>query len=291
MKKPKPEKPFVEGLSIAGLLAGNDEPKKEKRHPGSYDFHTEILDEEEGWIYEKVLTKRGKPKKGKKLRKVLQNVYGGWGKEEITFWKSKLNDLAFCEAKRWKAVQYKLKQFAKITGVFEQVLANTPFCCIRMTNEAPGYAWVVFPNYRSNGVSWEWWESNYKRRNNQEELERPNLELRQDIGDAWFDYEKRSQQIRERVGYFEQVFHKALEQRYADEFYRDRDKYIYKKKLVINGREYLIGETNNRSFGVIAYPESTITEIVAPGPVPKKRLRPPEWEISVETKVFESLDE
>jgi len=265
MTKPKPDKPFVEGLSIAGLLA-DKEPKTEAkapaRRPGWYDYQTEILDSEEGWIYEKLR----RNKKGKKLRKVFESLHGGWDREGITFWKPKLNDLAFCEAKRWMAVQYQKNQYPKITGVFEDALKNTPFCCIRMTKEAPGFAWIVFPHYEGHdrGVSWEWWESNHKRRNKEEHLERPNCQLRQDIGDAWFAYEERSRQIRERVGLFEQLFHKALEKRYSDDYYRNNRYNQYKKKLVINGREYLIGETNGRSFGVIAYPENIITEIVEP---------------------------
>ena len=136
MTKPKPDKPFVEGLSIAGLLA-DKEPKTEAkapaRRPGWYDYQTEILDSEEGWIYEKLR----RNKKGKKLRKVFESLHGGWDREGITFWKPKLNDLAFCEAKRWMAVQYQKNQYPKITGVFEDALKNTPFCCIRMTKEAP----------------------------------------------------------------------------------------------------------------------------------------------------------
>jgi len=266
MTKPKPDKPFVEGLSIAGLLKEPEPEKIEKvlsRRPGWYNYDTEMLDED-GWIYEKLR----KNKKGKKLRKSLQHLHRGYnGEGSISFWKPKINDLAFCEAKRWKAIQYQDSQLSKIEGVFQQVLDNTPFCCIRLTDQAPGFGWVVFPHYghHDRGVSWEWWESNYQRRNKEQNLERPNCQLRQDIGDAWFHYEERSRQIRQRVGYFEQLFYMSLEKRYSYEFYRDRDRYHFKKKLIINGREYLIGETNGRNFGVIAYPETTIVEVVEPG--------------------------
>jgi hypothetical protein len=276
MTKPKPDKPFVEGLSIAWLLKEPEQPNLEKtakelsRTPGWYDHTKEILDDEDGWIYQKLRNN----KKGKKLRKFLQQLHGGYsGEDNISFWKPKINDLAFCEAKRWMAVQYQKKQFPKITGVIEDVLKNTPFCCIRLIDASPGFEWVVFPHHKvhDRGVSWEWWESNHRRRNKEEHLERPNCQLRQDIGDAWFNYEDRSRLIRQRVGYFEQLFHMALEKRYSNEFYREGRYGLMpqaKKKLIINGRDYLIGETNGRTFGVIAYPESTITEIVEPGPTP-----------------------
>lgn len=278
--KNKNSNSFVEGLSVADLFAYKEQPKTEpKTEPkpsdkyrmpaGWYDFTKEVVGED-GWVYEKLR----RNKKGKKLRKMLMSFRTGYDESDISFWKPKLDDLALCEAKRWDAIQYKNNQYSKINGVFQRVLKNTPFCCIRMTEAAPGFDWVIFPHYEGHGVSWEWWEDNYKRRNKQELLERPDCQLRQDIGDEWFNFENRSRLILKRVSYFERLFFMALEKRYADEFYRERQSLFSKKKLIINGRDYLIGETNGRCFGVIAYPENTIVEVVEPGPIRSKN----EWE-------------
>jgi len=271
MTKPAKIKPFVEGLNISALLSPETEEKteakKKVRPEWQYDFENEILDAQEGWIY----SKRKNNRKGNKLRKFYERLYGGRGRDEgITFWKPKINDLAYCEAKRWMAVQHHHKQHTKIIGAFKEVTDNAPFCCIRNTEEAPGFAWIVFhkSDRHDPGVSWEWWELSYEKKNKQ--LERPDCKLRQDIGDAWFAYEERSQQLRERAAHFQKLFMLALEKRYQDEFYRTNRYGSVKRKLIINGREYLIGAVDGRTFGVIVYPEETTVEIVEPGPIPKK---------------------
>lgn len=259
----KTNKPFVEGLSLTELLSPQTETNVPIRK--TFDFDTEILDREEGWVYEKL----SENKKGKQLRKYYEEIYRGQD-NGMTFWRPKIKDLAYCESKRWVAVQYQKRQYEKIVSAFQQVLDNTPFCCIRFTQEPPGYAWVIFPhdNFRGRdrGVSWNWWETSYEKKMNPEKPDRPDCQLRQDVGDAWFAYEDRSRQIRERKSYFEQLFKMALERRYADDFYHNTRYDNTIKKLVINGREYIIGSIERRKFGVIAYPEDIVTEIVQPGP-------------------------
>lgn len=263
-------KDFVPGLTISPVLGLTKEkedknevaPHKHRFGCYSYNYQTEILDEKEGWIYEK---KRGN-KKGKRLRKYFEKLGRSYGDDKSPcFWKPKLDDLAYCEEKRWKALQYQQNQYKKITGAFDLVLNNTPFCCIRIVERYPGFAWIEFPhneNYlvERRGVSWDWWESSYR---NKKKLDKPDSPLKQDVGDAWFYYEERSREIRRRVSYFEQLFHMSLEKKYADAFYRSRNGGDDTKlKLVINGREYLIGIVDGRSFGVIAYPENVITQVV-----------------------------
>jgi hypothetical protein len=247
------------------------------RHRQYPDFHTEILDVEEGWIYEK--KKNGK--KGKKIRKFYERLNGyGFGRNDddsITFWRPKINDLVTCEAKRWKAIQYRIKQYAKIIGVFDLVLKNTPFCCIRTYPNSSRIEdivkWIVFPHYpqRDSGVSHDLWDGHETDpktgqrawNNGRKTQERPNVPLKQDIGDAWFHYEDRSRILRERCGYFEQVFEMALKKRYEEEFCNYENRYSTKKKcLIINGRTYVIGPSERNRFGVLAYPEDLTTEIV-----------------------------
>lgn len=229
-----------------------------------YDYHTEILDIEEGWVYEK---KRGN-KRGKKLRKYFERLGRGWGEDGITFWKPKLNDIPGCEASRWHARQYYANQMKKIISAFDLVLENVPFCCIRNTKDWPGFAWIEFPKYeyggeQDRGVSWDWWEHKRDRGRNGGPLpDRPESPLKQDVGDAWFAYEDRSRQLRERLGYFETLFHMAIEKEYAQAFYRSRHSSTM-LNLVINGRNYLIGIKDGRSFDVIAYPENVITKVLS----------------------------
>ena len=262
------EKPFVEGLTIASLLGLTKEKEaKEVERKGSrygwsqYDYRTEILDEKEGYVYEK---KRGN-KKGKRLRKFFEALGRGYSDERACFWRPKLDDLAYCEAKRWKAQQYKQNQYKKIIGAFDLVLKNTPFSCIRITKNYPGFAWVEFPHYdhEPRGVSWDWWESNYRNKN---KTDKPPSPLKQDVGDAWFYYEDRSRELRQRVSYFELLFHMALEKRYSQAVYMMRNSGSQSVlKLVINGREYIVGCPDGRSFGVIAYPENIINQVIEPG--------------------------
>lgn len=252
-------------------LAGSDLIKKEEKRPKTlwdeladlgYSPSEIILDQEEGWIFER---KRG-GKKGNKIRKLYERLDRGWGDDGITFWRPRLKDIVACEAKRWKAKQYYANQIKKVMPAFDLVLENVPFCCIRKTKDWPGFAWIEFPKNEaypgeSRGVSWDWWDTNSWRNKGKPKLERPDSPLKQEVGDAWFQYETRSRQLRERLGFFETLFHRAISEKYAQAFYRER----YSRtmiNLVINGRNYLIGMKDGREFGVIAYPEEVITQVL-----------------------------
>jgi hypothetical protein len=217
---------------------------------------------DEGWIY--AFNPRTQ-KRGKKLRKFYELLNrGSYDFDEgIRFWKPKINDVVTAEAKRWKALQYRSKQYAKISPAFDLVLKNTPFSCIRITKEYPGFAWVEFPHNNSGpyerGVSWNWWDRSSTNKNKTEKPESP---LKQDVGDAWFYYEDRSREIRTRSTYFETVFSKSIQKNYGDLFYGDHYNRLKKLKLIINGREYLIGNGERDGFGVLVYPEDFTTEVV-----------------------------
>jgi len=269
--RPCQDKPFVEGLTLGPVL-GLTKAKKDKVEYTAprnmiWDYRTEVLDQEEGYIYEQ---KRG-GKKGKRLRKFFERLGRGYSDDAITFWRPKLDDLAYCEAKRWKAREYEQNQYKKIIGAFDLVLDNTPFCCIRITEQYPGFAWIEFPHNNGyphpypgerRGVSWDWWESSYR---NKKKLDKPESPLKQDVGDAWFNYEQRSREIRNRVGYFELLFQMALEKKYSDLVYKMRNSgSMSMLKLLINGREYIVGCPEGRSFGVVAYPENLITQVIEP---------------------------
>lgn len=222
-------------------------PKVEKRTEFDYNFET--IDE--GWIYE--LLPDGT--KGKKLRKFLERFR--FGPKGMRFWKPRINDLKKCETQRWKAVQYKNKQLNKIIDVFQKILDNRPFCCVRIDKNSPNYSWVVFKKLKgSTGISWEYWKPT-------PEAEKPDCELRQDIGDEWFNYETRSQLIGKRVYYFQNLFMMAIALKYEDALYNDE---FYKwgqkqKKIVINDREYIIGMKGGQ-FDVLVFPEDVDTEVI-----------------------------
>lgn len=265
------EEEFEFDSPIANLLKPEEKKQDEKpRNPNlQWDYDTEIVDMDEGWIYE-LLPRNGKrsERKGKKLRKFCQKLYrGAYRDEDVpSFWKPRLKDIAACEAKRWKAHLYYNNQIKKVTSAFDLVLKNVPFCCLRKKhynpgkeNEWPGFSWVEFPKSNSSdpGVSWSWWAQ----QRNGSNLEHPDCPVKQDVGDAWFDYEIRSQQLRTRKSYFESLFFQSIEQRYSSEFYSAR--YVpYMRNLVINGRNYLIGLQDGRKFGIIAYPENIITTVI-----------------------------
>ncbi len=234
-----------------GLADGLIKEEKVARRP-IVDWDKEIPDMEEGWVY----ARRGN-KKGKRLRKFLQPMAGYYRDDSPLIWMPRVNDLVTAEAKRWKALEYRVREITPLLKVFELVRDNAPFCCVHITDHWPECTWVKFPRTsdgsygNSIGVSWDWVKGK----------EKPNLPQKQDIGDAWFAYESRSSEVRRRVGLFESLFQMALEKRYADEFYRHRDR-TFLRNLVINGRTYLVGRKEGGGFGVIAYPEDIITEVV-----------------------------
>ena len=234
------------------------QPLKTNSDKFQYDPKIEIADDE--WIYELLPDY----KKGKKLRKYFQKLYYG---DDVRYWRPKLDDLSYCEEKRWKSVQYREKQRNKIEYVFDKILKSLPFCCIRMTEEHPGYAWVVFNKISKDSFDWEWWDFSDEKK--KEKKVRPECEVKQNLGDLYFNNEERNRTISRRVYYFQKLFEMSLFKRYENEFYENKRDYNYiKKRLVINGRDYLIGDLE-RSFGVIAYPEDMVTEYVKPGPICK----------------------
>lgn len=238
--------------------------KKEKRQEfDGWDWSmmarpSEIMDDD-GWIYER---KRGN-KKGKRLRKWFTLLNQGYNYDDrIRYWKPKLADLRLCEENRWRAIQYQKWAWKPLNDIFDLVVKNLPFYAVTLQDDKDGWPKtqvVMFPKHDRydgvQGVSTDWLR---------EGKEPPkNMPLKQEIGEQWFYYEKRSREVRQRVGYFEALFKMALERRYADRIYRD----IYqslKIDAVINGRHYLLGRSSDygHGFGVIAYPESTLTEIV-----------------------------
>jgi hypothetical protein len=228
-------------------LVDNLQDKKISRKP--VDWEKEIVDMDEGWIYE-----RKKNKKGKKLRKFFETLRAGY-ENRIFFWKPKINDLVVAEAKRWKAIEYRQRQITPLLKVFELVRDNAPFSCVHITNNWPEHSWVEFckPNDDSGniGISWNWTKGNGPSKN---------FPHKQKIGDAWFAYEMRSAEVRHRASHFEEVFRLALEKRYS--FY-NRDIYNQTKILIINGRQYILGRAGSGyGYGVVAYPEDIVTETV-----------------------------
>ena len=88
--------------------------------------------------------------------------------------------------------------------------------------------------------------------------------IKQDIGDAYYHYQERSKLIRTRYNYFQILFKRSLEKRYLSKF---NNHYLNGRdfgliKLLINGREYIIGDKNSGKFGVIIFPEETTIEEV-----------------------------
>lgn len=205
MKKTIEEHTFSFESPLVGsdILKREEKPERrkslwDKLSDMGYKSHSIIIDQEEGWIYER---KRNN-QKGDKICKLYERLDKGWGDDGIQFWRPKLKDIVTCEAKRWKARLHYFKQMKLITPAFDLVLDNVPFCCIRKTDKWPGHAWIEFPKHEaypgeSPGVSWEWWDK---------KGERPENPLKQDIGDAWFDYEVRSRELRKRLELFESNF-------------------------------------------------------------------------------------
>ena len=256
MTKTKQLKDDVIPFNFAQAILNPKSKVEKKHHPGFYDYLSETVDIDEGWVYELLPDF----KKGKRLRKFFESFRPG--PEGMGFWKPRLNDLKKCESQRWKAVQYGERQLDKINGVFQKILDNRPFCCVRIEKDSPNYNWVIFEKLKgSRGVSWEYWSHTSEAKKSK--AERPNCQLRQDIGDEWFNYEKRSQLIRQRVYYFNRLFWMAIEKRYSEMFYHDE---VYKwgqrkKKLIINGRDYIIG-MNNSKFEILVSPEDVDMELV-----------------------------
>jgi len=188
-------------------------------------------------------------------------------RKKITYWKSKLKDIHACEASRWHAVEYFNNQTKKNVPVFDLVVKNSPFCCIRKVKDWPGFAWVKFRKSYDNdpGVSWNYWTPKtpdpFVGVDQEANRATPDdVPLKQDVGDAWFEFEERRRQLHDRLEYFENLFFKALQDKYFKLFQGNRLK-SKMLNLVINGRNYLIGLTHG-AFNVIAYPENVITKVL-----------------------------
>ena len=251
-------------MNLLGSLLPDQPVKEEKKRNNYWDWNpkTEIIDIDEGLVYQK---KRGN-KKGKVLRKWCE-VFGSYRDEvQIRFWRPRLKNLAACEASRWHAIQYSNNQRAKYNGFFESVLKEAPFRCIIMTPKWPGFEWYYFDKHKIYGYrdNTESLSTGYIRHRDSDQDKYMAFPIKQDVGDAYFAYEKRFNTIRKRTGYFEHLFTTALCERYSHEFYSNsiyRSGYII-RKLLINNREYLIGDKDRERFGVIAYPENVVTEVV-----------------------------
>lgn len=241
------------------------EPVRERTRLDGPNWRTETYDPETGWIYEL----KGRSGRGKKLRKFYENLGRSYRDKGFAYWKPKIYDLVACEAKRFRARQYYEREMAKVTPAFDLVLKNVPFKSMRIVESEGDWtkmSWVEFPKYNDRerqGVSWNWVDD--------KEIKSPKFEklkVCQEVGDAWFNYEERSQEIRERVGRFEQVFDMALKHwahqynpRMGDPYYVNATAVM---NLIINGRNYLVGQMSRQygygyGVGIICPPENLIT--------------------------------
>ena len=246
-----------------------DAPKAKKKEEKPYlwgpevNFRTELPDFEEGWIYQKIGQRN--PKKGKRLRKYCENLYNGGYRNErsITFWKPKLKDLAGCEASRWHAQKYSMNQMAVYKGFWGKVCDEAPLRYIKLCEEWPGFEWHHIEKHDNSYYSGlgEYKYSLSDGRIRESDTKEMAYPLKQDIGDAYTQYNERCKTIRTRTYYFEHLFKMALEEKYSQRFYHREFTIL---KLIINGREYIIGETaTERKFGVIAYPEQILIEKIS----------------------------
>ena len=116
-------------------------PKQEKKDPFEVNYETELIDFEEGLVYEKKRWGRGF-KRLKVLRKFVEPLDNfDYNRTGIRFWKPRLKNLVECEARRWKALQYQINQMQEFSGRFEATAIACPFRCIRVVESWPGFEW------------------------------------------------------------------------------------------------------------------------------------------------------
>lgn len=190
--------------------------------------------QKDGWVYVN----------GKPVRKWFIYLDG----QRIRCWEPKLSDLSFCEAKRWKAVQYQKRQFE---GLWESVTKKVKeiggdLCC-RLHD---GFARIrCYENeYGQDVIGWNWEDENCQSVFNQE------------LGDTYFAVEKRTREINERRRWFGLVFMRSLELHWWNS---KPDPMIRNFHYVINGRDYWFTESPNRfptnRVEIISYPEDVQT--------------------------------
>ena len=238
----------------------------EKKDPFAINYDTELVDFEEGLVYEKKRWGRGY-KRIKVLRKFVESLdTHDYNREGIRFWKPRLKNLVECEARRWKALQYQIKQMQEFHGRFEATVNACPFRCIRVVDRWPGFEWYSFEKhdfYGYHGDSHSLCEHRIEERDARKSMKYP---IKQDMGDAYYAYRERSELIRKRYNYFHLLFFRSLQERYAGLYYKKRSLGQHVLKLKINGKDYIVGSTGRDSyggdFGVIAYPEETVEEVV-----------------------------
>lgn len=223
------------------------EVPQKKISRNNYSWHEEIPDYETGYIHARI--SRGR--KGRKLRKLFTNI--GSYNDEFFIWEPILNDLAKCEARRWKAVtryQNFLKEYNK---VFKQLSNQSEFCAIRDYPKAPYVKWVLFrDSHYDHGISWSWQDN------------RPDCPINQELGNSWFQVDTKNKTMISRVARFEQVFLKSLHIKYKSEIEKQyRNDSPCGIESIINGRRYILGfNQNSYSFGIIFGPEKLITDVV-----------------------------
>ncbi len=210
-----------QGISVLSMIHNN---------PQMYeDFR------EDGWVYVN----------DKPVRKWYINLDG----PKIRFWHPKLDDLAYCEEKRWKAVQIRKKEFANIwNDIHEQVKRFGDFIC--HYNNRP----VAVRRYINDyGISVIGWGS----------VDDDDLPVNQELGDTYFAIEERVRQVNERKRWFGLAFMRALEKHWYNS---NPDPMIRNFHYVINGRDYWFTESPNRfpmnRIEIISYPEDVVTTVI-----------------------------
>ena len=148
--------------------------------------------------------------------------------ENVFVWGPKFENVALCEAKRWRAYQLFTKFHQENWAtVSEMVRKAMPFCGYKTGGRSQSSGYVKFVNYYTDGIGWRWAE--------EIEQQPTDIPLNQEACDTWFTYEKRLMEVGNRSWLFREVFRQALSNKFREYIWQDEKKAIH---AVINNRSY-----------------------------------------------------
>ncbi len=167
-------------------------------------------------------------------------------------WPPKLDNLKELEELRWKIYTKVNKEITpRFNEICDKITKTGKFYAkVFFSEKANGY--VVFNKYEydSPGISWSWIDEN----------EKPTI-MNQDLADLWFQYEKRSKTVFNRLFIVNEAFKAAVDKKYQEIFLKPSN--INTKNMLhlnINNRNYFFRVSPHRTgdfFDKISFPEDS----------------------------------
>lgn len=184
------------------------------------------------WVY----------RNGKKVRKWFMKLRN----RDLRIWPPRLDDIAKCEAKRWRWLQRcKTVCNPMWNKLYKDMEAQGDFGGFRVGTSKKAEGWIEF-NVSNGGLGWSWVK------------EKP-AKINQTLTQRYFEEDEIIMRYYQRSAYFHAAFMEAIENKFWAKLNEDKFNKT-KLHLIINKRDYWFG-MDRRSYcscvEAIAMPEET----------------------------------